>query len=69
MHMQGIYHGSLHSVAYGVPVGFMRIVASFQGIFFYPCEGPGGRGSKAVFNFLIVSDRGECQLPGNFFGL
>ena len=34
-------------------------------------RGPGGglQESEVDFDFLIVSDRGECQLPGTFFGL
>ena len=38
----------------------------------YPdCEGIQikGGGSEVDFPFLIVSDRGACQLSGNFYGL
>ena len=32
-------------------------------------KGPGGGGSEVDFHFSIVSNKGECQLPGTFFGM
>ena len=32
-------------------------------------RGGGGPNSEVDFHFLIVSDRGACQLTGNFYGL
>ena len=33
-------------------------------------KGAGGsQGSEVDFEFFIDSDRGECKLPGTFFGL
>ena len=29
----------------------------------------GAGGSEVDFHFLVVSDRGECQLPGTFYGM
>ena len=29
----------------------------------------GAGGSEVDFQFLIVSDIGECQLPGTFYGM
>ena len=26
-------------------------------------------GSVVDYHFFIVSDKGECQLPGNFYGM
>ena len=34
-----------------------------------PLKGAGGGGSEVDFRILVVSDRGECQLPGTFYGM